>query len=212
MSGTVVTTHMNKMAERLTETEVERRRLGSLGRKDVGSALDALLPSLAQEIAQEILPLDAILKNHGVSADEWTDIQSRPEFHKMLATAMVEWTKADSTTKRIRLKAAIAVEASIPHMFQLAVDPTAGDTGRTKAMELLAKMAGVATEPQQAAGGKGGFSISITMQNGNRVKVIDQNGSAVDSSNGGNQTMTVDVTPLQTPGFLLGDPVPDDSE
>lgn len=212
MSGTMVTAHMSKMAERLTETEVERRRLGSLGRKDVGTALDALLPALAQEIAQEIHPIDAILRNHGVSADEWTDIQERPEFHKLLAAAMVEWTKADSTTKRIRLKAAIAIEATIPHMFQMAVDPTGGDTGRTKAMELLAKIAGVASEPQQSQSGKGGFSISITMQNGNKVKVIDQNGSAVDSPGNGNQTVTVDVTPLQTPAFLLGDPVPEDSE
>lgn len=203
---------MQRIANRAYTDREEGKRLDSLLRDRIGGVLDPIWPSLAQEIAQDIHDLDTILTNHGFEQGSrdprWAEVQVHPEFQRLLTTALAEWNKADSTTKRIRHKAAAAVEAMIPHIFQMAIDTNNGDTGRTKAMEILAKMAGVANEPQAAQGpAGGGFTLKINLSSGRRMNVINQQGETVGSEPSG-QTIEVEVQPLQAPAFLLSEPTP----
>lgn len=110
---------------------------------------------LARELAQDIrLPSD-ILKDYGFTGPHdprFVALSESKDFQRLLEEALREWNNADSTKKRIRLKAQTALEENLPRIFETA--QTAGDPkDRNDAAKLLAKLGGF--EEQQLAGANG---------------------------------------------------------
>lgn len=211
-----------RAADRLAHQEAEVVRTNSLVKRGLGGALDASLVSLAREIAQDIFPLEDILVRHGfeggVSDPEWAELQARGEWSRILQGQILEWSAADSTKKRITLKAQTALEAALPSMFAISQDPNEKALDRLKATELLGKFGNIGADKESNGGGGGGFSLKINFSSGKQVKVLDEQGNAVGMQNadgGEGDTMSIvfeqpSGRPLESPSFLTGDPTPDD--
>jgi hypothetical protein len=209
-----------RAADRLAHQEAELVRTDSLLKRGIGGVLDASMVSLAREIAQDIFELEDILVRHGfeqgINDPGWADLQSRPEWGKVLQQQILEWNAADSTKKRIMLKSQAALEAALPGVFSLSVDPNEKALDRLKAVELLGKFGNVGADKEGGGGGGGGFSLKINLSSGQQVKLIDETGSVVQDSGGGAGGQSVSIVfeqhgrPLEVPAFLTGDPSPDD--
>lgn len=146
--------------------------------------------SLARELAQDIRPVDDVVKDYGYTGAHdplFQAVLTTNDFRRFLEEAMREWNNADSTKKRIRLKAQAAMEEGLPRLFETfnnAIDPK----DRIDAGKLLAKLAGF--EDQQNPNAMGGESggVKIVINIGTRrvetnlpaqPKVIDPQGSPV---------------------------------
>jgi hypothetical protein len=206
MSAVVAKETLARIADRAEYSRAEREHEDKLSR---GAGLDASLVALARELAQDIETADVVLQRHGYTggaADPaWAEIQSRPEFHRLLASQILEWSAADSTKKRIALKAQVALEASLPGVFAIGQNPNSREQDRLKAAELLARFGGVGPDGG-AAGGAGGmtFSLKLVLASGQTVRVIDQNGV----SEGVQPREVVEAVfsaPLVAPSFLVGE-------
>lgn len=209
----------NRAADRQAHQDAELVRTDSLRKRGIGGVLDASMVSLAREIAQDIFPLEDILIRHGfehgTNDPAWADLQARPEWAKTLQQQILEWNAADSTKKRIMLKSQAALEAALPSVFSLSVDPNEKALDRLKAVELLGKFGSVGAD-KESTGGGGGFSLKINLSTGQQVKVIDENGNAVgaqpDAGSGAGVNIVFEQRgqPLEAPSFLIGDPTPDE--
>lgn len=148
---------------------------------DAPSYLDASLVSLAREIAQGILPLDDILRNHGFDGAHdplWHELRARQDFDALLRGAIQEWQAADSTPKRVKLKAAAATEVLIPTAVQMTSDVTVAASAKIEAMKWLSSLAGFrdGAVPQNTAA----FSITFVM--GDEVQTVVPGRRVVDAS------------------------------
>lgn len=142
----------------------------------LGGLLDATHVGLAREIAQGIHLLKDILPRYGFrdEADPlWHRVRDHAEFQRYLAEAVREWNSADSTAKRIKVKAQASVEASIPELHALIHADRAPLNHRVEAFKMMARLGEVGESHGGAGkGGDGkGFSVTINIGKDNQVRL-----------------------------------------
>lgn len=139
----------------------------ALAEGGITAFLDPSLASLAREIAMDLQEVDKILAAHGLSREEFEKLQGDPTFTKLFQAAVTEWNAASSTPERIRLKAQVMVEESLPSLHTATVDDKIPLAQRVEALKFTSKLAALVDEKGGVLGGRGpvsgGFSISINI-------------------------------------------------
>lgn len=139
--------------------------------------LDPSFASLARELAQDIRPVDDVLKDYGFTDTDdprWLFLQRSNDFKRMLAEASKEWNAADSTKRRVQQKALASLEVSLPNIHALINNPATAPTARIDGARLLQNLAGMAGPVSTNLGdGGGGVSININF-GGNSVQATLQ--------------------------------------
>jgi hypothetical protein len=139
--------------------------------------LDPSAASLARELAQDIRPADAILADYGFSGSGdplWQELCASAEFRRLLEQAQREWNAADTTKRRIQLKAQASLEASLPNLHALMVSERVDPADRVNATKVMRDLAGMALHPNAAGpgDGSGGLSVKIVINGQEMVKSV----------------------------------------
>ena len=130
------------------------------------------LVALARDVALDIQPLHAILKNHGFTQDQYDYLTQHNDFFKhTLAQQAVEWQSFKSTQDRLRVEAAAALEQVLPSIAQRIGSNTEKLTEVVEGAKLLASIAGVDSKSGATIGSREGFSINIDLGGDTRVTV-----------------------------------------
>jgi len=129
---------------------------------------------LAQEIARGYLDREQILKNLGMTEEDYEEIEQLAVFQKLLTQAVTEWNAASNSAKRIKLKSQWAVEESIPSMVGFMTDNSEPMAARVEAFKTLARIGGLGNPDPIGSGSEGGgFHIEINIGQGVAPITID---------------------------------------
>ncbi len=123
---------------------------------------EQLLLRLARDIAMDILPVEDILKAHGVTADLWAKISNTPRFIELLIDATRDWASASNTHERVKVKAATMIEEWLPELHERLHDQREALSAKTEAAKLLRDLAGMGKGVDTAIAGEK-FNITINL-------------------------------------------------
>jgi hypothetical protein len=133
--------------------------------------LDPTWVGLARELSQDIREAEVILRDYGFNGPSdpaWLELAESPDFIECLKTAAREWNTADSTAKRIRVKAQASLEMALPELHAMAVN-NASPSVKLDALRLIKSIAGFDHNGGMGSGAiagdaqQGGFSITINV-------------------------------------------------
>jgi hypothetical protein len=141
--------------------------------------LDSQMVEVARHIAQDIYPLEDILKNMSISLEDFNKWKNNPRFHEYIKEEKAQWSSAFNATTRTKLKAAIVLER-----FMETLDSDLGNkvtplNQRVEGAKLLAKITGLGEPKNAVVTGGGGFQLHINIGSGapgvtiNTSKVIE---------------------------------------
>lgn len=136
--------------------------------------LDPQYASLAREIAQAIRPVPDVLADYGFSGSgdpTWVELCQNPEFKRLLDEAQREWNAADTTKRRVQLKALISTEMSLPAIHGIIHDEKADRADRINAMKVMKSLAGLDAPPNPNGTGEGGSGIVVKINIGTQQVV-----------------------------------------
>ncbi len=122
------------------------------------------LVRLAHELARNLRPLPDVLKDYGISEDEFrTQVDELPFFKRALEAAVIEWNSAGSTMDRLKLEAAVTLERGLIHLgAEMMRDD--GDLGKqVEVAKLLANISGASSKGTEGAAGADKVSIVINL-------------------------------------------------
>ncbi len=122
-----------------------------------GGRVERLLISVAKEIALGMREAQEICDTHGIDLATLERMRDVPLFQKTVEDYATEINATQNVAKRIRLKARYTLEQALPSAFEMVTDPNLPGPARVKALEVLAKIAGVMSDgdgigPQTAVG------------------------------------------------------------
>lgn len=130
-----------------------------------------ILIKLAREIAMDIHPLDNILRDNGLSGEQWENIQGNTRFRMLLETETSAWGSALNTQERLRLKSAAALEEWLPELFTRMNDKDENLNSKVEAGKLISRWAGVGGTGTQTMEGGEKFSVTINLGADNQIKI-----------------------------------------
>lgn len=116
---------------------------------------EAKLVKLAREIAMGIEDIPEILFRHSLTQRELDELNQIPTFQRMLASEVAAWASATNTQERVRVKAGALLEEYLPELYSRLNDRNEPLMAKIKAMELIAKMAGLGDRDIPAMGTPG---------------------------------------------------------
>jgi hypothetical protein len=179
--------------------------------------------ALAADLAAEIYPQDVTFVNHGLSIEQGMELLQQPWFAAMVEQARRDWASVDNVRDRIRIKAQITLEESLPTLYTLITDRNNPAAARVAAFKEIKEVAGMsAKEIEPAAGfipvqiylGKPGDEpITISpgsYTKGNSVIEIEDLEDEVDEAEEAIAIGTVEQllrpkeVPIEEEGFVLG--------
>ena len=96
--------------------------------------------TLAREIAQDIFPLEQVIRLHKLSDEEWLTISIHPRFVRILSDMQREWNAASNTAERIKVKAQAGLETQLETFIADMGDPTIPLAQRTETARMLARL------------------------------------------------------------------------
>lgn len=136
-----------------------------------GQKLSALVDfaTLAREIAQDIFPLEQVIRLHNLSDDEWLKISVHPKFVSILNDMTKEWNSASNTAERIKVKSQAGLESQLEILIADCGDPSIPLSQRTEAYRMLARLGDLDGQGKVQVGEK----FSITLNIGTVVKAVD---------------------------------------
>lgn len=125
--------------------------------------INDISPKLINELALGLYPASEVFERFGYTPEQVARIVDSGVFAKALRDAKERWQSTESAEERIRLKALIALEEMMPHLFAMGVDIDVNPTARNEVFKSFQKLAGL--EKQESAGGSvgQGFSININL-------------------------------------------------
>ena len=119
-----------------------------------------LSAALAADLAAELYDQETVFRNHGLSMEVGQALLGQPWFKAMVEQAKRDWDALDNVRDRIRAKAQIALEESIPTVYGIIADKNTPGAARVAAFKEMKEIAGMgAKEP--AEGGAGFIPIQI---------------------------------------------------
>lgn len=122
---------------------------------------DATLSSLAIEIVRAVNEPLTIIKNFGITPEQFEVIKQNPFFVKTLEVVTTVWTSTDNIDRRSRLTAAAILEEVMPKLGARMLKEGEPLPAVIETAKLFAKMAGVGEAP--AAG---------TVQPGEKFNIV----------------------------------------
>ena len=135
---------------------------------------EARLRELANAIAKDVEDNDKLLERLGFTREDYDTLCETRTFKAMLNEAAGEWEGASNTHKRIKLKAAINVEQALPHFFQAMTGDKEPLSSKVKALEVVARVAGLGNTELAPAGGGQYFKLEINL-GGNKPPMVIEN-------------------------------------
>lgn len=131
-----------------------------------------LLSRIAIEVAAGMQSEEDVPDVFNIPRSEWVKIRQSEDWQRAYLRAHSEVGGSDNSLKRIRMKAAVAVEDSIPTIYSILHDADASATARLDAFKQLATVAGAdpKSSPQAASGGSG-FAVTINIGGGEEVTI-----------------------------------------
>jgi hypothetical protein len=132
---------------------------------------EELLSLLAKEIAADIKPVETILSEYGIDQGDFASIRNNDRFKVFLHNARIGWNSAQNVEERLKQRAAVTLEESMPEMFARLHDPKEPLSAKAQIGELLRKISGVGSVTAGTAGTEK-FSLVINIGSG-EVKAID---------------------------------------
>ena len=144
------------------------------------------LRELANGVAKDIEDIDKLLERVGFTRDDYNELCETRVFKDMLTQATSEWEGASNTHKRIKLKAALNIEAALHHFYHAMVKETEPLSSRVKAFEAVARVGGLGNPELLPAGGGQFFKLEINLGEGKAPLVIDATpiNDSIDSGSG----------------------------
>jgi hypothetical protein len=129
----------------------------------VSQKLNALVDfaTLAREIAQDIFPLEQVIRLHNLTDEEWLKISVHPKFVSILNDMQKEWNAAENTPQRIRVKAQAGLETQLECLIADCGDPSIPLSQRTDAYRMLARLGDLDGQGKINVGEK--FSITLNI-------------------------------------------------
>ena len=162
---------------------------------DVMQAIELLpaaqLDSLILDLAMGVYDTDQCYSRNHVDPETRRRLELDPEFAARVAAARAEWVSVASTRKRVRARAALALEDSLAALETIVRDPSAKPADRITAIKELRAAAGLeGRTPQEDGGGGGGNTpqVNIYLQGATQAPAITISGSDTPSD-------VVDITP-----------------
>lgn len=131
---------------------------------------DTAMRRVAREIAMDLYPLDKILENIEISAEEFGKWKDHPQFLKYLSQFRDEWSAATNTTERTKIKAGLVMEEFMEEAYKELHNVKQNLNHRVELGKLVAKIAGMG-EPKFAGQVGGGFTLSINIGSHERVTI-----------------------------------------
>ena len=108
--------------------------------------------ALVRDCATNMYELPFILKNHGLTQDQYDRLAATEAFQNTLTTMTAEWNAIGNTQKRLALEAAIGLEDALPEVIRrLNSRPAEPLPAVVELAKLLAKMAGIGESTQANA-------------------------------------------------------------
>lgn len=132
-------------------------------------AIDLVI--LAREIAKDMKPLEAILKDHKINEWQWESIQNNSYFQATLASEIADWNAAGNVNERVRLKSLHFVEEALPEFFGRAHDPRETLTAKTDVLKTVARLAGIGVGSDIKGGTGEKFSVTINLGENKEIKI-----------------------------------------
>lgn len=130
---------------------------------DMSVCTEEKMAAIALEIAMDINELPIILKNNGVSPEQFIAIERSPFFIRILDSYTQAWKAAANTPERLKIKGAILLEQVYPTLFKRMTDKTEPLNHVVQTAQFIAKTSGLG-EPRDSGGGQGErFSITINL-------------------------------------------------
>ena len=117
--------------------------------------------TLAREIAQDIFPLEQVIRLHNLSDEEWLRISAHPKFVSILNDMQREWNSASNTAERIKVKSQAGLETQLEILIADCGDPSIPLSQRTEAYRMLARLGDLDGQGKAAIGEK--FSITLNI-------------------------------------------------
>lgn len=136
---------------------------------DISKINHETMAALAREIAMDINELPIILKNNGVSAEQYEIIKVSPFFMKLLESYTQAWTASGNTPERLKLEGAAMLEQFYPTLFQRMMDKTQPLNHVVQAAQFVAKTSGLGEAKDT---GPAGDRFSITINLGEDQKLV----------------------------------------
>jgi len=116
--------------------------------------------SLAADLAADLYDQETVFRNHGLSLEAGKALLAQPWFEAMVAQARRDWGALDNVRDRIRTKAQIALEDSIPTVYGLIHDKTTPGAARVAAFKEMKEIAGMGAK-EEGSGGPAFIPIQI---------------------------------------------------
>lgn len=135
--------------------------------------IETSLRKLAREIAMGILPLENILTLHGLTSDEFTNLQDWPAFIKMLAEETEIWQSALNTKQRVEIKTWSMLEEALPAINTYIHSPDFNDNAKVALIGVMQKQVGIGVKENSTAG-TAGEKISITINTGSQELKLER--------------------------------------
>ncbi len=120
--------------------------------------------ALVRDIAMNLYDEDTILAKHRLTRPQYEILQKNTFFQNAIAQATTEWHSPASTTKRLAMQAAIAVEDGLPTVAARLSNPNEPLGDIVSLLKVLADIAGVVggkAAANQPAGER--FKITINL-------------------------------------------------
>jgi hypothetical protein len=136
--------------------------------------VEKLLLSLTRDIAQDILPLEEILKLNGVTASRFAIIQTLPRYKSMLHQARLEWATAKNSSERVRLKTAIMIEDALPELHSRLHDRTELLASKVRLAEFLGKLSGITEKANASGPAAETFKVVINLGEDRKLEIEKQ--------------------------------------
>jgi len=126
--------------------------------------ISEIAPLVARDLAQDLYTHEEIAKTYGLTEEIVLRLLESKTFRNMLDAARAEWAAPGNAKNRATLKAQIAVEEAITHMFRIVTSEKAPDTARVAAFNSLKEVGKFEKAPQDAASTAGpGFTLTINL-------------------------------------------------
>lgn len=129
--------------------------------------------SVAREIAMDIFELPTILKNHGVTDDEWAVMEMSRGFQAMVTEQLAIWNSSLNARERIEARTLSLVEGSLQELYRSIHDPEFSHSAKVELFKTLSRNVGIGVKDAPQGGSGERVSITINMGEDRKVEVKD---------------------------------------
>jgi len=127
--------------------------------------IDSLMLKVARDLAQDIYPIEDILKARNVSGNQFEAFKQHPRFQQYILSETEAWLSAGNVEQRTKLKAGVVLETFMAEAYTELTDKKTALNQRVELGKMLAKIAGFG-EPKSFVGatGAGGTGSAFVLQ------------------------------------------------